>query len=37
MEAVSQISEATVIQEVRMRFRICNYLFNAAGIWIASG
>jgi hypothetical protein len=26
-----------ILRQVRMRFRICNYLFNASAIWILLG
>ena len=31
------MGEEAIIREVRMRFRICNYLFTTAFIWIAGG
>jgi hypothetical protein len=37
MGSQSRITGEDVIQEVRMRFRICNYLFNTGALWCLAG
>jgi hypothetical protein len=31
------LAEEEIIEAVRMRYRICNYLFTLGGIWIGAG
>ncbi len=37
MQAQTVTENAAVLQQVRMRYRICNYLFRLGAIWIFAG
>ena len=37
MQTQTGTENAAVLQEVRMRYRICNYLFRLGAIWMLAG
>jgi energy-converting hydrogenase Eha subunit E len=37
MQGQSQMTAADAINEVRMRYRICNYLFTTGALWVLAG